>query len=516
MRKRSDDQLLHRQLAGPADALSLLEVFVVPGDIDKSISDISADLAEVPVLGTDGRRTDVFKKIEADSMLSPKDKRLIWTCLAVVRNAFSLLDEQANAQDAGSGYQLNMNWKHTRAELDQVLEAAKLLKLSRLETRDAIIASIFSDSVKTRKNFIIHNIHGAQAASHVLSQLLDLAIEENAQSLKRVVKAIKEHQIAPPEFMARAVAITICNKLNLGRFEESNYHENEDKDNGSRLRGSIASIFAKIKDPLRQKHLCKDLARIAFTPQEKQLLLKVGVEDWWVPYPDRPDALVAHAVIAGDHSINYNHPEGFAKIALIRGPDTEPIFEDPTIHHSLLSALHSFTDSFRVIRPEVQTLAMDGLRRTMSALERVHAIMSQLFRERALTNVQLASSKTQVIAALQSAKAENQDLFLNEQGTLCDKSEAQTGEVVDRVAAILDDWSQVYGEIPFNPNPDAPARLLPFWNTALIYPPRNQHGVAQLDKLTELQLRQFKFASRIRAIAVELLRAEQWVVSSPV
>ncbi len=60
-------------------------------------------------------------------------------------------------------------------------------------------------------------------------------------------------------------------------------------------------------------------------------LAEIGIEEWYVPHPDNVDSRIAHAVIAGDHSINYNHPEGFAKIALIRGPDTESIFEDPTV-----------------------------------------------------------------------------------------------------------------------------------------------------------------------------------------
>ena len=65
-----------------------------------------------------------------------------------------------------------MNWKHTRAEVNQVYEAARLLNLDPEETRDAIIASIFSDAVKNRTNFLIHNIHGAQAAASALSQLM--------------------------------------------------------------------------------------------------------------------------------------------------------------------------------------------------------------------------------------------------------------------------------------------------------------------------------------------------------
>jgi hypothetical protein len=75
-----------------------------------------------------------------------------------------------------------------------------------------------------------------------------------------------------------------------------------------------------------------------------------------------------------------------------------------------------------------------------------------------------------------------------------------------------------YGEIPFDPEQKSEGktvtRSLPFWNTALIYPPRDASGKPLFDKLTDLQLRQYKFATRIRGIAVELLRAEQWIVLS--
>ncbi|MFX6027756.1 hypothetical protein ABTE84_20620, partial [Acinetobacter baumannii] len=83
--------------------------------------------------------------------------------------------------------------------------------------------------------------------------------------------------------------------------------------------------------------------------------------------------------IAGDHCINYNHPEGFAKIALLRGPDCDPLFQDDTIHRSLASAVASFSDSYRILRAEIQPMAISGLRRTKRAVEKVTAIMRELF-----------------------------------------------------------------------------------------------------------------------------------------
>lgn len=524
MRQETD-----RRLADLTDNFRFREDFVIPIDMAQAIADLSYDLKEVPVQGSDGLAIDIFTKIEADPTITASDKMLIWSCLTIVRDAFCRYDKNASSADQANSYQRdyqwNTNWKHTRAELDQVLEAAKQLQLNSSETRDALIASIFSDSVKSRGNFIIHNIHGAQAAAVVLSQLLDLSVDDNFQIIERVVQAVREHQVAPPEFMAHCVAITICQKLNLEPFQAPDLKFGAGSDDSPSPTKTVNSIFSKIKDPYNLKHLSDDQRRIAFTPNEKQLLAKVGIEEWWIPYPDRADSLIAHAVIAGDHAINYNNPEGFAKIALIRGPDTEPIFEDATVHDSLISALHSFSDSFRVIRPEVQTSAVEGLRRTMVAVAKVNAIMSEIFQGEDIPNSAkdskkntISASQTRVVKAIERAQAANPSLFGADRANLSTIGKKQVEEATERVASILEQWSKEYGEIPFEPTATAPnsitQRRLPFWNTALKYPPRDKDGQLKLDQLDALSLRQFKFAVSIRSIAVELLRAQQWLLGS--
>src|SRR5262249_52142821 len=155
---------------------------------------------------------------------------------------------------------------------------------------------------------------------------------------------------------------------------------------------------------------------------------------------------------------------------------------------------HSFADSFRIIRPEVQTLAMDGLRSTMSALARVNAVMSQIFAESgkaSLPDAPAPPSKTQVVNAVRAAQTENPSLFFVDKGSVSELGTRQIDQAIDRVAAILEDWWMNFGEIPFDPSTShATMRLLPFWNTALIYPPRDEGGRAQFDKLSELQQRQ--------------------------
>jgi len=501
--------------------LGLHDFYQKPKDFEEQLFELREDLRNVPAVNKDGRTSNALEKLESSNLLRPADKELIFNALTIVRTAFKQLEATHQQRKEEKGYQWNMNWKHTRAEIDQVLEAAKILNLDALRTRDAILASIFSDCAKSRKNFIVHNIHGAQAAEIVLNQLLDMQDEENIKAANRITRAVCEHQIAPPEFMARVAAIMMCNRLSLGKFDFEIAVKPEDQDaQRVMVKGLVRSIFYKIRDPFNKENLTEDLSTINFSIAERQLLLNIGIEEWYVPHPDNPDSLIAHAVIAGDHSINYNHPEGFAKIALLRGPDTEEIFEDPTIHHSLESAMRSFADSFRVIKAEVQTLAVAGLRKTMMALARVNATMSELFSGLIIGPKDGKSEfdRASVGAAMRRAQAKEPELFAIDESTLSDTARRELNDSIKRVGAILQSWYETYGEIPFNPKD--PTALtpgpgtLPFWNVPLKYPPRDENGVPDLTGMTELEQRQFLFAAKIREIAVELLRAEAWVFGS--
>ncbi len=505
------EQAAEQKMLSLTDNHRFESFFEPPVDIAASLKAMRKDLSDVPVLGIDGKVTDVYAKFEADKKLSAEDKELIWKCLALVREAFLRLeniDPTISQAPRRGGYQWNMNWKHIRAEIDQVLEAAKLLGLDATETRDAIIASIFSDSIKTKGNFIVHNIHGAQGAAQALSYFLDTRDADNLASIERIVRAVREHQIAPPEFMARVVSILISKKLQ-GKGEVKT-----DTVCGSGQNGSVGRIYTKISDPFNKEHLNPELTRIAFDDEEHKLLALIEIEEWYVPHPDNPDSMIAHALIAGDHSINYNHPEGFAKIALIRGPDTEAIFEDPTVLHSLDSAVNSFADSFRVIRPEVHSLAISGLRRTKTAVERVTAIMRELFsgiiigpRETPTTGID------KVLQAIEKAHDKDPDLFTIEHKRISDAGRNYTDKAVEHVGNLLQDWFDAHGSIPFNPKDtiEPGAGKLPYWNTSLKYPDRDDNGQVNLKTLNDLERRQFAFAEKIREIAVELLRAEQWI-----
>lgn len=484
-------------------------------DEPKAMADLRVDLAEVPVLAQDGKVTNIYDKLEAEP-LSRKDKDMIWHCLALVRESYILL-EARDSKESGAGYQWNMNWMHTRAELDQVLEASRCLDLDHTETRDALIASIFSDAVKNRGNFIIHNIHGAEAAALVLSYFFDPTNSEDMYSAERIVLAIKQHQIAPPEFMARTVAVFLIRQFQLEPFDRLVAHSATTDIHKGRLHKMVLSIYSKIRQPYVKAHLTADLGRIDFTAEEREMLLEIGIEDWYVPHPEVRASAIAHALIAGDHSINYNNPDGFAKIALIRGPYTEAYFEDGTIYDSLESAMASFGDSYNILLPEVRSLALNGIRRTHSAVTRVLRIMTELFAGITVgprDNINSLSGNELVREAIERARQKNPDIFESSQGFSSDEGHKNKERAIKRVGDILIAWKKENGTMPFcerehSQSEPGPGRL-PFWNTPLRYPLRDQLGEPIISSLTELEQKQFAFAFRIREIAVELLRAEQW------
>jgi len=516
---QTDKKVNQNRLLELSDNGKWKELFPPLADEHKSLSALTHDLTEVPVLSADGQVTNVYDKIESEHLLKREDKDIIWRCLTLVREAYLKLEAEETG-GAHRGYQWNMNWKHTRAELDQVYEASKILQLTSDEMRDAIIASIFSDAVKTRNNFIIHNIHGSQAAAQALSYLWDISNAENMKSIERIVLAIKQHQIAPPKFMATTVAKMLSGKLNLDNFERFHHNPSSQDKQRNNDQHTICSIYLKITNPFTKEYLTPDLALIDFTKQEHEALQLISIDDWYVPHPDVPGSKIAHALIAGDHSINYNNPDGFAKIALIRGPGTESVFEDATIYDSLESAMASFADSFNILLPEVKNLALRGIRRTQMAVIRVLRIMTELLSGVTVgprDSAHMITGSERVELAMQRARQKQPEVFHSDVAFSSEMGHEYRNRSMQRVGAILQEWQNEYGDIPFSPRPTGlvepgPGRL-PFWNVPLKYPRRGANGEQLLNTLSHHELTQFAFAKRIREIAVELLRAEQWFYS---
>jgi len=118
-----------------------------------------------------------------------------------------------------------------------------------------------------------------------------------------------------------------------------------------------------------------------------------------------------------------------------------------------------------------------------------------------------------VLQAIEKAHDKDPELFTVEHQRISGAGREYTDKVVEHIGDLLQDWFDTQGSIPFNPKDtiEPGAGKLPYWNTALKYPDRDDCGKVDLSTLNDLERKQFAFAEKIREIAVELLRAEQWI-----
>ena len=159
---------------------------------------------------------------------------------------------------------------------------------------------------------------------------------------------------------------------------------------------------------------------------------------------------------------------------------------------------------------------MSGLRRTKIAVERVSAIMRELFNGITVPSCgERASGLSLVTGALKRAHEKHPELFVVDVRQISSDGHQYTQKALACVGAILEEWFVRYGDIPYYPKAERPLEpepgKLPFWSCPLKYPTRDVNGAPDLSALTDLEARQFLFAEKIRQIAVELLRAEQWI-----
>ncbi|MBI2378263.1 MAG: hypothetical protein HYV07_29955 [Deltaproteobacteria bacterium] len=356
------DPKLEARLDSLTGGHKLAGQFPAPEDPARSLAELKADLRDVPVRLPNGKVGDVFSKLSADKSLSKAQKDRIFAALAEVRDNYMRLEDAIAPGEKNKGYQV-VNWKHTRGEIDQVLEASKLAKLSPRETEDALLASIFSDAVKTPQNFITHNVDGAFAAAEVLSRHFDP--KRDLARIEGIVAAVKEHQIGPPAFMSMILTGMLRGKLG--------------KDATPTELALVTSIGKKVANPFDEANLTTDKSKIAFSGAELEKLALVGVKEWNVPHQGSSHYGASRAVIDGDSLINYASPDGWAKIVAIRGPETGPFFEDKTVFDSAGSAMQSYNDATSVMSDAAKPLAKQGLARTQTALDRVKTKMEAFF-----------------------------------------------------------------------------------------------------------------------------------------
>src|SRR5262249_41388095 len=366
---RLDQLSNNHELADKFPAPSAEKMKELRAELDKELS------SEVPVMGDDGKPTNLFDKLMRSNKLDADQKTRILDALAEVKDAYYRIEAGVPADADAKGYQ-DVNWKHTRAEVDQVLDSAGKMGLSPVETENALFASIFSDSVKFAKgdpnnkpNFLIHNVDGAKAAAEVLPRYFP----GNLERIESIVHAVLEHQVAPPEFMSGIARLALEGRLG----------KTKDNPLPAEQQAVVDSIVEKIKKPMESPHVTDSdgASRIAFTEAERGLLKQIGVEEWFMPNVNNAWNKTSQAVINGDSLINYASPDGWAKIAAIRGPGKEPWFWDKTVFDSLESTQKSYDDAYSMLSEETKPLAEAGLKRTRGAIDRVKGEMELWFKE---------------------------------------------------------------------------------------------------------------------------------------
>ena len=338
--------------------LALDAQFPVTNAADKQASRdaLVGDLTDARTRAPDGKLVSILDKLEQHPGLSAAQKERILDVLSDVKAGYGNVGAAYGDKLGGVAYQ-EVNWKHTRLELTRVLDVALAKGLSPRDTEVAVLASALSDSVKTPSNFIVHNVHGAQAALLILAREKGLSPDV----IDDVVKSVLEHQIGPPKFMAFVgVAMAVKN---------ANHNIASDV---------LAGITGKIADPLNPKNLTADKTQILFTPQEKEALAKAGILAWTVPREGSRHYAASRAVIDADSLVNYACPDGWAKLAAITGPDQPLPLQATTLLAGLtatapgaVSATVSFLDARRIISPEVLERYDAGRARTELALTRV-------------------------------------------------------------------------------------------------------------------------------------------------
>lgn len=154
-----------------------------------------------------------------NSGLPPKHVDLVLNLMAEVRENYARTATNGviNPEQKGS-------WLHSIGELAEVMDVAKINKLTPDQTRNAAIAAMFSDSVKSGwsknfgGNFFTHHLDGALAAEIVLSrQAAELLSKVDIEA---VTHSILEHQIGPAQFMGAEYAKQIISGVNGERENE--------------------------------------------------------------------------------------------------------------------------------------------------------------------------------------------------------------------------------------------------------------------------------------------------------
>ncbi len=368
---------------------------------EQSVSLVSRELGDVRAIGADGQPTSAYDSLMRDPTLTDRQKANILDNLSEIREHFA---------SYRSGDRMHsdpeVNWIHTQGELAKVLEVSRKAGLRGDEMEDALLASMYSDSVKfafpapagAEPNFFTHHLDGALAAHEALTKK-----GFPPERVDRIVQAIKEHQIAPPEFMGNLylnakIKPGLDAQLKSGAITAERHAELAQvlremtvvgTDNVPRLKP-----IAQVNDWPKVRN-ADGSWELKLTPDQKDLLKLSGVERWSTPVNPvetpgfkqlsriEQEKLVSQykistALINGDAIDNYATLGGASKIITIRGPETG--FRDLNIFESFKSIDDSYGDAYKVLTPEGKELADISLaqrRALMSQENGIDAKMAQ-------------------------------------------------------------------------------------------------------------------------------------------
>ncbi len=274
---------------------------VDPKNVEAIRAQVRTELAQVK--GADGG--SVLERLERSGLSAEQQARVL-DSLGEVREHY--------ARTFASDVDQPVNWIHTQGELGRVIDSAKAAGLTPQQTEDALLASMFSDSLKTKANFTTHHMDGELAAEHILRN--KLGGEFTQERLDGILHAIREHQIAPPEFMAMIYG----GAIRRGTGRPLTEAENAD----------LGSLLKKMSNPFKSPTVDAPGGgrMLDLTDAERELLKRTGADNWYVPSENTPWYKMSRALIDGDGIDNYATPGGLSKIIQIRGPETGPFFKD--------------------------------------------------------------------------------------------------------------------------------------------------------------------------------------------
>jgi diguanylate cyclase (GGDEF)-like protein len=332
---------------------------------------VSDELAQIKASAGES----VLDKLQ-NSSLSAEQRDRVLSALSEVREHY--------ARSFDSDMDQVVNWIHTQGELGRVLDSAKAAHLTAGETEDALLASMFSDSLKNKSNFTTHHLDGAVAALNILKDRV--GGEFTQARLDGILHAIQEHQIAPPAFMAMIYGGGIRRSI-AQEGRQLTPDENS----------ALTSLLGKISSPFNQptEQTAGGGRAIQLTADERALLKRTGCDDWYVPTEGTPWYKASRALIDGDGIDNYATPGGLSKIIQIRGPESGPFFKDANIRYDIperaagqptSSSQQSWKDSFNdfatVASPEGLRIANHALSKAESDAVRAQQRVDEWLRQK--------------------------------------------------------------------------------------------------------------------------------------